>query len=139
MSSRRASSLSPPPPPPTLSSEPRTADMKTSNKALFCKTLGALVVTAGLLVPGSSRAADTDGDGVADESDGVPCDPRAVSLAYSPGQGKFGTLTFQDLWPSKGDIDFKDVTLSYNFIFFDDASGNVAAMQVSLNLLAGGA
>jgi len=39
--------------------------------------------------------------------------------------GGFGTLAFEDLWPSKGDYDFNDLVVDYQFEIFSDAQNFV--------------
>src|SRR6185369_12834926 len=102
------------------------------------KLLAPLLAAGALLVPASSRAADLDADGISDDADGVPCDPRASSVAFAPAKDQQGSLVFEDLWPAKGDLDFNDVALSYNYIFFLDDAGRVSSIQASINLLAAG-
>ncbi|MFW5706038.1 MAG: LruC domain-containing protein, partial [Bacteroidota bacterium] len=52
---------------------------------------------------------DPDGDGCIGEEDEYPDDPeRCYSVL-----GEWGTLAYEDLWPSKGDYDFNDVVIIY--------------------------
>ncbi len=102
------------------------------------KAFASLLAASALLVPASSKAADMDADGTADEADAVPCDTRASTVAFAPAQNQQGSLIFEDMWPAKGDLDFNDVSLSYNYIFFLDDAGRVSSMQASINLLAAG-
>jgi len=57
---------------------------------------------------------DTDKDGVDDYSDEYPEDPERAYNSYSPAKDVFGTLAYEDLWPSKGDYDFNDIVVDYN-------------------------
>ena len=56
---------------------------------------------------------DSDNDGVKDQFDDYPNDPDRAFNSYYPS-GK-GTLAFEDLWPSKGDFDFNDLVVDYQF------------------------
>jgi LruC domain-containing protein len=58
---------------------------------------------------------DTDGDGVYDLVDDYPLDPDRAFNNYYPGENLDGSFAFEDLWPSKGDYDFNDLVLLYNF------------------------
>ncbi|HEX3776869.1 MAG TPA: LruC domain-containing protein [Polyangiaceae bacterium] len=105
---------------------------------LVSKTCAALLAAFTLLSPGRSFATDIDTDGTPDETDAVPCDPRATSVAFAPAENQMGALVFEDMWPATGDLDFNDVVLDYNYIFFLDGTGKVVALQASINLMAAG-
>jgi len=62
-----------------------------------------------------------------------------VSLVGVPGINSFGMLLYEDAWPLRGDFDFNDQTLAYNYLFTLNADGSAAQMQVTYNLLAAGA
>lgn len=57
---------------------------------------------------------DTDGDGIYDEDDDYPDDADRAFDNYFPTTG-FYSLAFEDLWPGKGDYDFNDVVVDYQF------------------------
>jgi len=73
-------------------------------------------------------AQDADGDGVADSVDAVPCDASVSGLTFSPAEGVHGTLAFEDMWPIKGDNDFNDLVLSYNYVHKSVPAGVVSVM-----------
>jgi len=56
---------------------------------------------------------DSDGDGVFDVMDDYPNDGARAFNNYFPGTNQRGSLTFEDLWPEKGDYDFNDLVMSY--------------------------
>lgn len=58
---------------------------------------------------------DGDGDGVLDIYDEYPTDPLRAYNTYTPSLLGLGTLTFEDMWPAKGDYDFNDLILNYQF------------------------
>lgn len=58
---------------------------------------------------------DTDNDGVPDNLDEFPEDPQAAFNSYYPQIDSYASLVFEDLWPAKGDYDFNDLVLDYNF------------------------
>ncbi|MBS2025674.1 MAG: LruC domain-containing protein, partial [Deltaproteobacteria bacterium] len=68
----------------------------------------------------------------------APCDPNS-SIIYSPAQNTFGTVLFEDSWPSKGDLDFNDEVTAYNYEFQRDSSGNVVTIKATFSILAAGA
>ena len=64
-------------------------------------------------VPIDSDEKDKDGDGVADSQDEYPEDAERAFNNYSLGENTFGTLLFEDLWPSFGDYDLNDLVIDY--------------------------
>lgn len=65
---------------------------------------------------------DTDGDGVLDQDDAFPNDPEKAFKLFTPSENSFGTIAFEDLWPSTGDYDFNDVTFRYHATVFLNAN-----------------
>lgn len=72
---------------------------------------------------------DTDGDGIYDGFDDYPEDPDLAFNNYYASSGLFGTLAFEDLWPSKGDYDFNDLVIDYNFNRISNADNMVVTLQ----------
>ena len=58
---------------------------------------------------------DADGDGVNDDEDEYPNDSERAFNVYYPNEDDFGTIGFEDNWPGKGDYDFNDLVVGYNF------------------------
>ncbi len=58
---------------------------------------------------------DSDGDGVDDELDDYPNDATRAFNVFYPNETDFGTFAFEDLWPGRGDYDFNDLILDYQF------------------------
>ncbi|SHM39306.1 LruC domain-containing protein [Cyclobacterium lianum] len=81
---------------------------------------------------------DTDGDGIADEEESYPEDPYKAYNNYLPATG-FGTLMFEDLWPSRGDYDFNDLVVDYRMNRITDAKGEVVEVVIELLTRAAGA
>ncbi|MFP4470765.1 MAG: LruC domain-containing protein, partial [Bacteroidales bacterium] len=80
---------------------------------------------------------DADGDGIPDEEDDYPDDPlRAFNNFWPAG---FGTLVFEDLWPSIGDYDFNDLVLAYRFKTVTNASNHVVEAFGNFGVMATGA
>jgi LruC domain-containing protein len=82
---------------------------------------------------------DADGDGVSDDFDEYPNDPDRAFNNYYPSEGNFGTLGFEDLWPYKGDYDFNDMVVDYNFNTVTNANDNAVETYVTLKVRAIGA
>lgn len=85
-------------------------------------------------LPPVTPTQDTDGDGVADESDDFPNDPnRAVLNNYT------GSLAYEDLWPAQGDHDFNDLVLDYDVDHILNASNEVINIDADWTIKAVGA
>jgi LruC domain-containing protein len=87
----------------------------------------------------ADNGVDTDKDGVSDLFDAFPKD---ASLAYKnifPEPDKFGTLAFEDSWPGKGDYDFNDLVVGYQYEQWCDATNKVKEMKCRLVVRAIGA
>ncbi len=81
---------------------------------------------------------DSDGDGVPDDEDDYPDDPYRAFDNFFPAKG-FGTLLFEDLWPSLGDYDFNDLVVDYRINRVTDAKGEVVEIITDLKTRASGA
>jgi len=82
---------------------------------------------------------DADGDGVTDQFDDYPENPDLAYDNYYPEQGSFNTLVFEDLWPHKGDYDFNDLVVDYNFNQITNADNLIARVDGTLVVKAIGA
>ncbi len=69
----------------------------------------------------------------------APCDAAASSVAYAPAMDTFGVVAFEDNWPAKGDLDFNDENIGYNFIYNQTTGGKISSIQVTLAVLSVGA
>ncbi len=76
---------------------------------------------------------DTDGDGVPDNEDDYPDDATKAFNNYFPGENTWASLAFEDLWPSKGDYDFNDLVMKYNFNQITNSSNNVVEIVGTFN------
>ena len=56
-------------------------------------------------------------------------------IVYFPGQDVHGMLVFEDLWPQRGDFDFNDATVAYNYIIVLDPDGRVTSLDLTVNVL----
>ncbi len=71
---------------------------------------------------------DADGDGVTDNEDDYPDDPYRAYDLFEPASD-FGTIAFEDLWPSYGDADYNDLVMDYQLNFVTNASGQIVEMK----------
>lgn len=83
--------------------------------------------------------ADSDGDGVPDETDAYPDDDQRAFNNYTPGENTYATLAYEDLWPEKGDYDFNDLVIDYRFNHITNANNNVVEIKADFTIQAIGA
>lgn len=79
---------------------------------------------------------DADDDGVDDEEDQYPNDPLRAYNDYFPGHDEFGSLAFEDLWPSTGDYDFNDLIIDYRFNQVRNSENGIVEILATFNLRA---
>jgi LruC domain-containing protein len=88
---------------------------------------------------GTPPIIDTDLDGVPDELDLYPTDNQRAANSYFPAQDVWGTVAFEDLWPSKGDYDFNDLVLDYTGYYVLNGENDVKDLIVKFEVRAVGA
>lgn len=82
---------------------------------------------------------DDDGDGVNNVYDEFPEDPRyAYSYKY-PGENSYGTFAFEDQWPRKGDYDFNDLVVDYQYDQYANAVNKMVLLKSEFVIKAVGA
>ena len=82
---------------------------------------------------------DTDGDGVPDDLDAYPTDPTRAFNSFYPNEIDFGTLVFEDLWPSYGDYDFNDMVVNFQYKIVTNAQNKVVDIIANYKIKAVGA
>jgi len=82
---------------------------------------------------------DRDLDGIPDVTDLYPLDPERASKSFFPAETVWGTVAFEDLWPSKGDYDFNDLVLDYTGYYVLNAQNDVKDFIVDFQVRAVGA
>ena len=82
---------------------------------------------------------DRDHDGVCDLDDDFPDDATKSFHNYYPSASGFGSLAFEDLWPSKGDYDLNDLVVSYRFDQITNNLNKVVEIKATLSTEAMGA
>lgn len=84
------------------------------------------------------QVADTDGDGVPDNTDIYPNDAtRSTEVAY-PAEGVF-TVAYEDLYPSPGDADFNDYVIQFKNEEDLNSSGKIVRLRGKYQHVAKGA
>lgn len=82
---------------------------------------------------------DSDNDGVIDALDDFPNDPGAAEATYTPSDIGWGSLAFEDLWPSNGDYDFNDLVINYRWTQVANAQNQVVRLEGKFRIKAIGA
>lgn len=78
---------------------------------------------------------DTDNDGCYDIDDSYPTDPlRCYDITTN-----WGTLAFEDLWPSKGDYDFNDLVCIYKYTSVYNSDNQIVDLKGKFYITAVGA
>ncbi|MCB0805030.1 MAG: LruC domain-containing protein [Bacteroidales bacterium] len=72
---------------------------------------------------------DDDGDGVSNIFDEYPDDPERAYNNYYPSSSDYGTFAFEDLWPFRGDYDFNDIVIDYQFKTVTNAGNQVVELM----------
>ena len=82
---------------------------------------------------------DSDKDGIPDKLDFFPNDPSRAYVSYYPAQNTWGTIAFEDNWPSKGDYDLNDMVVNYRYTFVFNAKNQAVEMAGDYTVVAAGA
>ncbi|MBF2708372.1 LruC domain-containing protein [Flavobacterium soyangense] len=109
------------------------------NDGIFYSTVSPFSAAKTDKIKSIDTPKDTDGDGVGDSLDEYPTDPTKAFNNYYPAKNSTGTLAFEDLWPSKGDYDFNDLVVDYNFNQVTNASNKIVEINAALTVRAIGA
>ncbi len=110
------------------------------NDAIFYVTADPIVAVETQNIPlPNYTATDTDNDGISNSFDDYPTDPTKAFDNFYPSKDNLGTLAFEDLWPSRGDYDFNDMVVDYNFNQITNGQNKVVQIQLKATLKAIGA
>ena len=109
------------------------------NDIVFYAKSNPITAISAVNVPLADNKVDTDNDGISDLYDEFPTDNSLAYTNYLPSPNDFGTLAFEDLWPSKGDYDFNDLVLGYQFVQRVNAQNKVKDMKCKFVIRAVGA
>ncbi|MEA3443982.1 MAG: LruC domain-containing protein [Bacteroidota bacterium] len=109
------------------------------NDAVYYATANPITAISTTNLKSIDTTDDTDNDGVSDLFDDYPNDPTKAFDNYSPAEGQFGTLAFEDLWPATGDYDFNDIVIDYQYNLITNINNEVVEMTANYVLRAMGA
>ncbi|MBP7736632.1 MAG: LruC domain-containing protein [Spirochaetes bacterium] len=82
----------------------------------------------------ADTVADADKDGVADDKDQFPDDPKYIAAVSSEY-----TIAFEDLYPNKGDADFNDLVVKFGIMEYIDPQNKISKINIRSKVLAAGA
>lgn len=77
---------------------------------------------------------DDDGDGIINFYDEYPEDADKAYDTYTPSIYGIGSLAFEDLWPAKGDYDFNDLVVNYQFITVSNSNDEVVEIKCNFTV-----
>ncbi len=99
------------------------------NDAVFYASINPIDAVQKSNLKSIIAANDSDGDGINDELDDFPYDPNKAFNNFAPSLQDYGTLAYEDLWPSKGDYDFNDLVTDYQFNLIANSSNLITRME----------
>ena len=77
---------------------------------------------------------DTDGDGILDRDDSYPDEADKAFEMFTPSKYGWGTVAFEDLWPSNGDYDLNDLAVNYRVIAVLNAQNLAVQLDFLINV-----
>lgn len=114
------------------------SDYDYNDITFFTSTTPATAVDRSQYFP-LKEAPDTDSDGIDDNFDAYPDNADRAFDNFYPAKGHFGSLAYEDLWPSRGDYDFNDLVINYNYNPITNADNMVTALEARIMVRAIGA
>ncbi|MBX9806686.1 MAG: LruC domain-containing protein [Flavobacteriaceae bacterium] len=109
------------------------------NDGIFYSTISPFTAAKTDKIKSIDTPTDTDGDGIGDSLDEYPTDRTKAFNNYYPSQNNVGTIAYEDLWPHKGDYDFNDLVVDYNFNQVSNADNNIVEVNAAITVRAIGA
>ncbi len=78
--------------------------------------------------------ADDDNDGIINQLDAFPENSELAFEVFTPSELGWGSLAFEDLWPSTGDYDFNDLVVNYRFTSKNNAANQVVELEAKIQV-----
>jgi LruC domain-containing protein len=104
------------------------------NDAIFYVTSNPVTAISTNNVSTIKAAKDADGDGVTDELDYYPNDPTKAFNNYAPTVASSGSVSYEDLWPSKGDYDFNDLVVDYTYNQIANSKNMITSIEAKYTI-----
>ena len=98
------------------------------NDAVFYATANPTSAISKTGVQPVDEPGDADHDGITDKFDEFPSDPARAFTNYYPSATTYGTLAFEDLWPTTGDYDMNDLVVNYRYKYVTNGAGKVVEL-----------
>ncbi|WP_372746192.1 LruC domain-containing protein [Lutibacter sp.] len=111
--------------------------VSANNNTSFGRTINDL--TTFRIYTETEENIDSDGDGIIDIDDEYPDDAEKAFEIFTPSKYGWGTIAFEDLWPSTGDYDFNDLALNYKVIAVLNSQNMAVQLDFIYNVKANGA
>jgi LruC domain-containing protein len=111
---------------------------QTSTFFVFSSVSSAGSRSVGNFLDNFEIKCDADGDGIPDDEDDDPGNGEVAFISYFPTSGK-QVVAFEDLWPSVGDFDFNDLTMSNKVKISKDQNFNLLSADFIVSIDAIGA
>lgn len=103
------------------------------NDAVFYVSANPITsIETGTLPPLTNGGNDSDGDNVPDDQDDYPNDPNKAFNNYTPFEGAFSSVAFEDLWPIKGDYDFNDLVMKMNYNSVTNGTNELVELKMKM-------
>ncbi len=109
------------------------------NDIVFYAKSNPVSAISNVNMPLIDNGIDSDGDGVSDLYDSFPNDATLAYKNFYPSATTFNTLAFEDSWPGKGDYDFNDLVVGYQYEEWANAQNKVKSMKARFAIRAIGA
>lgn len=110
------------------------------NDAIFYATVSPFSAINRInVVPAKNVVVDTDGDGVPDQDDAAPNDPTYAYVQFVPSATTFGSIAYEDSYPTQGDYDMNDMVIDYQYEIRTNGSNKVTSLRPKFVLRAMGA
>ena len=109
------------------------------NDGIFYSTISPYIAANTDKIKPIDTPKDADSDGVGDSLDEYPTDATKAFNNYYPSKNSVGSVAYEDLWPNKGDYDFNDLVVDYNFNQVTNADNKVVQVEAVLTVRANSA
>ena len=103
------------------------------NDVLFYTEVNPLNIDLSSIAKLNSYA-DSDGDGIIDVLDEFPNDPNYAFTYNAPSGDTNGEIGFEDLWPFRGDDDFNDLVVTYDYDLIANNNNKITRLVANFEI-----